>query len=131
MLSDHERSDSDDSNQDTHPTMTTADDLRVRILALGEDYTERVAIVTQQASKRMDFSSQYKTMEQLKALQADFISAMGRLEDMLYEMEHAPLKQPVPEPARYQPAVPRKRGRPSTGGRKPRDRRVHKDDDSY
>lgn len=32
----------------------------------------------------------------------------------------------------YQPHAPkRKRGRPPTGGRKPRDRRVNKDDDSF
>lgn len=70
--------------------------------------------------------------ERQRRLQTEFYSAMHYYEDLLYPTPHA--APPPPHITPYVPWTPppkRGRGRPSTGGRKPRDRRVHKDDDSY
>lgn len=63
-----------------------------------------------------------------KRRQREFYAEMNYLEEML---ELTPRSTSAATKAVIEPYKPRGRGRPPTGGRKPRDRRVNKDDDSW
>jgi len=67
-----------------------------------------------------------------RKLETTFYAAMQHFESLLYDPQPEPRPTPPPEPLPAPTPPPKRgRGRPFTGGRKPRDRRVHKDDDSY
>lgn len=68
----------------------------------------------------------------LKQAQTEFYSEMHYLDDLLYASSVLPLPtESTTTIVPYTPLPPRRRGRPSTGGRKPRDRRKRPENEPY
>jgi len=69
---------------------------------------------------------------ELHRREREFYAEMYYLDDLLYAVPVLPLPaESTTTIVTYQPAQPRRRGRPPSGGRKPRDRRKRPEDEPY
>lgn len=105
------------------------DVIRQRMEDLVTRYTTDLAEQPPRGMKAKDYA---EWMDRRRKLETTFYAAMQHFESLLYDPQPQPRPTPTPPtPTPPTPTPKRGRGRPFTGGRKPRDRRVHKDDDSY
>lgn len=104
--------------------------IRQRMDELLQQYMTDLA----ESDKRLNELKHQAWLIERRALETRFYAAMRHFESLLYDPPPEPrpavLVSPVP-PLALTPKVKRGRGRPFTGGRKPRDRRVNRDDDSW
>lgn len=105
--------------------------IRQRMEELLLQYTTDLA----ESDKRLNELKHQAWLIERRALETRFYAAMQHFESLLYDPPPEPRPAmpdpPAPPVPDLTPKVKRGRGRPFTGGRKPRDRRVNRDDDSW
>lgn len=105
--------------------------IQLRMQQLVQTYTD----ATKPMSKRLAGTGRDSAiwLARQRKMQDEFYTAMQYYENLLYAPPPPTTTESQTNIVPWTPplTISRGRGRPSTGGRKPRDRRVNRDDDSY
>jgi len=104
---------------------------RDKIAWLSEQWSQRIGQIAKEMGGKTDKWATMRALQMMRREQAEFYTAVWHYEAMLETPAVLPL-QPLESTTTlvpYEPVAKRKRGRPSTGGRKPRQRRIIKDEE--